>query len=614
MTTSGGTDGDGAVQSGQLRGQAETLGIVLVFAILISGAVIVVAIGSTAISDTEGQLADDRAEKAMTQFSSKAGLVALQEADTQQVDFATEQGEQYNVVDDTGWMNITWTNQTSGYSEEVMNMTLGAVVFEGDRTRLAYQGGGVFRATDAGGRMISPPEFHFREGTLTLPAINVTGGPALGDSATITRSKVDRRFPTGIGNSTNPLDNHVVTVTVKSEYYRGWGQYFEERTDGEVEYNDAEETATLLMVTPIQLTKITAASSSLSASGEFRVTGNSAMSCSVGGGNDNIFTDSYNSTNSGDYCDQLSSGATNNNGDLIYGGDINFESGAGGSGFCGEVVAGGTVSTQGGGGSPSACGDGTSGQPMVFGNINYTDTCVQCDDAIVTGYGSENKIDSVDTAGSVDWFVNNTVAEIKDSIPTGASNWKPILTDGTELDESEYYFDTMEIDPGDRVELNTTDTNIDIAVEEYIEIGDSNAELNVTGDGIVRIFVDGDGYTGDNFFMDDPSKVTAPGDNATQLRIYGKRDFEAQIGTSGGGNLAKFVGVLYAPPGLTGTGEIVLGSGEVHGGMLTGTTVIEKGSIHYDEALKKKQIIPPDANQVKVTFLHVTENEITVEG
>jgi len=503
MTTSGGTDRDSTGQPGQSRGQAETLGIVLVFAILISGTVIVVAIGSTAISDTEGQLADERAEKAMTQFSSKAGLVALQEADSQQVDFATEQGEQYTVVDDTGWMNITWTNRTTGYSEPVMNMTLGAVVFEGENTRLAYQGGGVFRATDAGGQMISPPEFHFREGTLTLPAVNVTGGPALGDSATITGSAVEREFPTGIDNSTNPLDNHIVTVTVKSEYYRGWGQYFEERTDGEVEYDDAAETATLVMVTPIELTEITAASSSLSASGEFQVKGASAMSCSGGGIDDKIYTDSYNSTKSGDYCDQLSGGDTNNNGDLIYGGDINFETGAGGSGFCGEVVSGGTVSTQGGGGSPSGCGDGTSGQPMVFGNINYTDTCNQCDDAIVSGYGSENKIDKVGTASAVNWFVNNSVAEIDDSVP--ASNRNPTLTDGTELDEPEYYFDNMEIDPGDRIELNTTDTNIDIAVRDYIELGDG-AELNVTGDGIVRIFVDGDGYSGTNFVMNDPSK------------------------------------------------------------------------------------------------------------
>ena len=59
---------------------------------------------------------------------------------------------------------------------------------------------------------------------------------------------------------------------------------------------------------------------------------------------------------------------------------------------------------------------------------------------------------------------------------------------------------------------------------------------------------------------------------------------------------------------------MTLDSGEIYGGILTGTTIIEGGSLHYDETLKNKQIIPPDANQVEVTFLHVTINQIMVEG
>jgi len=612
MRENGGDNRVGVGWRGGLRGQSEVVGALVVFAIIVGGAVLVASIGSTAITDSEETLSDQRAEKAMTQFSSKAGLVALQEADSQQINFATDQSEQFSVVEDTGWMNVTWTNQTTGYSEEVMNMTLGSLVYKGKDTRIAYQGGGVFRATETGGVMISPPEFHFRDGTLTLPAVNITGDSALGNSVTVTRSDVSRRFPTSGENSTNPLDNHVVTVTVKSEYYRGWGNYFEERTDGEVEYDDDEETATLLMVTPIELTEIKAASASLSASGEFRVTGNSAMSCSVGGGNDNIFTDSYNSSKSTDYCEQLDNGNNGNDGDLIYGGDINFESGTGGSGFCGEIRSGGTVSTQGGGGSPSSCGDGTGGQPMVFGNISYTDSCVQCSDAIVTGYGTDTKIDDIRAANAVDWYVNSTVQEI-DNSATGDSR-NPSLSDGTELNDSEYYFDTLSVGDSDEIELNTTEGNIDIGVRRNIELA-NGATLNVTGDGVVRVFVDGDSYGGTyHLDMTDPSEILTPGDNAVQFRVYGKQDFKAQIGASGGGNLAKFVGVLYAPPGRNGDAEIKLGSGEVYGGMLTGTTIIEKGSIHYDETLREKQVIPPDANQIKVTFLHVTVNEVAVEG
>lgn len=617
MVDIGGDNSRAPDRAARDRGQSETVGAVLVIAILISGATLVVAIGVMGISDTEDQLADSRAEKGMTQFSSKAGLVALEESDSQQVDFATDQNEQFRVDNTTGRMIISWKNQTTGYNETVMDIDLGAFIYDGQDTELAYQGGGVFRASSGGGVMISPPEFHFRDGTLTLPAVNVTGNAGIGGRATVTRSNVVRKFPTGIDNSTNPLDNHVVTVTVQSEYYRGWGEYFEERTDGEVEYDPANETATLLMVTPIEVTEITAASASLSASGEFTVNGNSALDCSsVGGGDDNIYTDSYNSSESGDYCDQLDSGRTGTNGTLVYGDDINIDSGAGGSGFCGDIVSGGSVTTQGGGGSPSGCGDGTGGQPMVFGNISYTDSCNSCSGAIVSGTGSVHKIDGIRKAAAVNWYVNNTVSEIEDNTPS--SNTNPTLNDGDVLSDAEYYFDTLEIGNSDEIVLNTTGRDsIDIGVGKNIKLNDS-ATLRVIGDGFVRIFVDGDGFSGTNHLkMHDNSSVLTPNDSATQLRLYGKKDFTAELGGGGSGNLAKYVGVLYAPPGINGNGEIVINGAEVYGGMLTGTTIIPSGgtgSIHYDEALQEKQIIPPDANQVKVTYLHVTVNQIAVEG
>lgn len=569
-------------------GQSEAIGFVLVFSLMIVGAIIVVGIGSTAVDDTEDQLSDQRAEKAMTQFSSKAGLVALQEADTQQVDFATDQDEQFGVVEDTGWMDIAWKNQTTGYSEQVMNITLGAVVYEGANTRMAYQGGGVFRSTTQGGQMISPPEFHFRDGTLTLPAINVTGDAALGNSATVTRRQVDRRFPTGVGNSTNPLDNHVVTVTVNSEYYRGWGEYFEERTDGEVEYDDANETATLLMVTPIEITEITAASSSLAASGDFIVDGKTPR---------DRFTDSYNSSE-GPY-DPLNPGKA---GDLIYSGDIDLSSGSGNSDFWGDIEAGGDVTVGTGG-----------GQPDVNGNISHGDLCLpspaDCDNKIIDPNGEVTKIDDIRTAGSVTWFVNNSISELEEE----ADESNPTLADGTELDNATYYFDSFVVNDGDEIEINTTENDVKIGVRENVDIGDQS-RVNVTGDGIVRLFVGGEGIGGSNELqMRKEAEILTPGDDATMFRLYGKEDFRANIGNSGKSALAKFVGVLYAPPGIGGNGEIVLDSGEVFGGMLTGTTTIEKGSIHYDEALRGTQVIPPNANQVKVTFLHVTVNEIAVK-
>ena len=42
-----------------------------------------------------------------------------------------------------------------------------------------------------------------------------------------------------------------VVVTVKSEYYRGWGTYFERRTDGDVSYDDTNQKARIRLTVPI---------------------------------------------------------------------------------------------------------------------------------------------------------------------------------------------------------------------------------------------------------------------------------------------------------------------------------------------------------------------------
>jgi hypothetical protein len=605
MRENGGDNRVGVGWRGGLRGQSEVVGALVVFAIIVGGAVLVASIGSTAITDSEETLSDQRAEKAMTQFSSKAGLVALQEADSQQINFATDQSEQFSVVEDTGWMNVTWTNQTTGYSEEVMNMTLGSLVYKGKDTRIAYQGGGVFRATETGGVMISPPEFHFRDGTLTLPAVNVTGDSALGNSITVTRSDVSRRFPTSGENSTNPLDNHVVTVTVKSEYYRGWGNYFEERTDGEVEYDDDEETATLLMVTPIELTEIKSASSSLSTSGDFNVNG--APTSRVSDADNDIYSDSYNSSN-GTYREEFVNGDTEADGDIVYAGDIDISTGAGNSEFRGDMRGGDSVTVGNGGGKPD-----------VEGNIEYTTNCnptpSDCEDRLTddTKY-DVRQIDGTATASSVNWFVDNSIEMIEDSV---VPNKTDPNTDG-EVKAGKYYFSSnLRVDSGEEFELNTSNGHIEIAVEENVSLAD-DAAINVTGDGIVRMYVGSKdtGPSGTHFYMGNETNVgNYTTDDATQLRVYGKRDFTMLMDAPNSGQkTAKFVGVVYAPPGGMGTGSVTLDTGEIYGGILTGTTTIEGGSLHYDETLREEQIIPPNANQIKVTFLHVTVNEVAVEG
>ncbi|WP_436927254.1 DUF7289 family protein [Halosimplex amylolyticum] len=235
------------------RGVSSVLGIVLLFAVVIGGTALVVSIGAAALDDTSDGLDVSRAEKSLTQFDSRSAMVALGGTSHQGVDLAAASGASYGVDGAVGWMNVTVYNETSGETKTLTNVTLGAVRYDNGDQSVAYQGGGVWKGTEAGTTMLSPPEFHFRAATLTLPIITVDGTPSLGSGATVTKADPTRvRYPnaTQDANFTNPLDNGYVNVTVRSEYYEAWGRFFVQRTEGNVSYNHTRRTARAKLVVP----------------------------------------------------------------------------------------------------------------------------------------------------------------------------------------------------------------------------------------------------------------------------------------------------------------------------------------------------------------------------
>ena len=236
------------------RGQSETVGFILIIGLVRLGSVLVATLGAIALGDTENRLTEDRAENALTQFDSKAVLVALDESDTHDVSFRSSATERdgISIDESAGWLEVTVRNRTTQNLAMTENITLGALLYEGQESRLAYQGGGVWSESRNGGEMRSHPEFHYRESTLTLPAITVEGNAVLNEDVTVERNFTWVVFPDPSDPElTNPLSNHIVNVTVGSEFYRGWGEYFSDRTEGEVELNDTAGTARLTLVTPV---------------------------------------------------------------------------------------------------------------------------------------------------------------------------------------------------------------------------------------------------------------------------------------------------------------------------------------------------------------------------
>jgi hypothetical protein len=595
---------------------------VFTFALLGAGLILFTVGGQ--LSASEQALTEQRAEKALTQFDSKAALVALGNTDTQTISFPQSGNNDITVENGTGWMRITIDNQSDGSgSKTLVNKSLGSVVYESGQTKIAYQGGGVFQRNGNNSAMVSPPEFHFRNGTLTLPIVNVSGTASIDDDATITHEKTTKEFPDrDLSKSfVNPLTEHEVTVTVKSEYYKGWGSYFEERTEGRVNYDHSRNLVNLTLVTPLNKNTLTSATASLSASGDFIISGSAAKDCN----NNKEYTNSYNSSKD-PYCSQ----SPGDEGDVVYGGTVDIAGGAGTSNINGDIVAGGTVYVSGSNGQ---------GQPSVYGNINYTVSCVasggnnnnnnnnnngggngDCTDRIEDPHGELNQINGVPSSAAIDSIVDTTIYDVRadpDNNDTGAIDGDKIDYSGgsATLTAGSYYLDNIDFDGGSAssLELNTNGGDITLAVRGDVDMP-SSTEIDVTGPNTVRMYVggesalsDGDGWTWE---MNNDAEVNVVGDKSPQFRVYGKQDFEFKLDT---GKDAGFTGAIFAPPGASGSGEVDLRSGHIYGGVLTGTTEISnQGSIHYDEALENTTVVSRSARIVKVTYLHVSTNQIEV--
>lgn len=241
------------------RGQSETLGVVLLLGMTVLSVTALAAFGGTAIDDTQHSVDVQSAEHALSQLDSRASLVALSDADSQSVSLGRGRQGTYSVDPGAGHITISHVNYTENESLELYNRSLGAVRYEAGDTTLAYQGGGVWRTRrGAGSVMVSSPEFHYRGLTLTLPILRIDGGGSIAGTAradlrgtakpTPIYPDADEYYEETGENFTNPVQNGTVKVTVQSDYYDAWANYFRTRTDGEVRTYSGNKTAVIELV------------------------------------------------------------------------------------------------------------------------------------------------------------------------------------------------------------------------------------------------------------------------------------------------------------------------------------------------------------------------------
>ncbi len=237
------------------RGVSSVLGVVMILGITVMMVTSLMVIGVVALQASQSDSKLAQMENSMSQLSSQASLVALGQSSSYQFDLGDVGTDSVRVDEDAGSMLIEMN--VSEEEDIIIYETdqLGALVFEHGDHEIAYQAGGVWARTgDDGGTMLSPPEFHYRDATLTLPIIvisgddstsgQVTGGFAQGDTTT--------EFPNVTEDLVNPVDNATVKISIQSEYHRGWYEYLEERSEGEINHEPDNQTVEMELTMPFE--------------------------------------------------------------------------------------------------------------------------------------------------------------------------------------------------------------------------------------------------------------------------------------------------------------------------------------------------------------------------
>ena len=590
------------------RAQSEVLGTVLLLGLTVAVVGTTVALGGAALDDSQRTADLQRVEGAMTQVDSKASLVAHGGSPSQRLRLGVGRNGDLRVDEGAGKVVIEVETEDGTYTNET---ALGAIVYERGDEVVAYQGGGVWRANADGAWMVSPPEFHYRGDTLTLPLVTVVGERSLSESVIVRESG---KGPTGLfesRNLSNPLLGGNVTITVESEYAEGWARFFESRTEANVTLLSSETVRVKLRTETVHPTLSTSASAvggaDIAAGGLRRLEADSYDSGSGVYGPDNVDDNAIFRTNGGFGQGRGGIGRLEEiriRGDLLMGAD-DFPSGQ----FEKKVNVSGENRTN---------VDFISLSPVSgaieqrMGRIRDLDLEEQTDKFAFDG-GTESVTEDTQFTGNLTVSDGNTLT----------------VESGTILNVS----GDLDVEDGGSLVLDADSEAVDILVGgEANVIG--TGTIQATGGDRVNLYVDGaitvgtdegdadigtasittakdtrlDIHNTGSVTLNDGANVTADLDRTKNLWFYSSGD---AIDIDGSNDRVHFTGVLYAPET-----DLVLEDSMIFKGSFTARTFeFNDGRLrlHYDEALRDSQPFGGESVPV-VSHLHVSTHRVVVDS
>lgn len=560
--------------------QSEIVSVVLILGITISGISMITLYGMPTINDMKQNAQIDRVENEFALLDSKISATALGASSTQKLSLNVNSGS-ITAENNGSWIKVVHTD-AKGNKNVLHNSSIGHIKYHNQDTRIYYQGGGVWRKQERGNAtIVSPPEFHYQGKTLTLPIINVTNTMSTaGSQQTFSVSSYNT---TRIASHSNPLRNGTVNVTVKSEVYMGWANYFNQRTQGKViDIKSNKNIVKMKLDVP---------------------TAQNINNAIVAGDTDDLtvgnkgLVDSYNSSN-GPYTVTKSDE--------------------------GNIISSGTVTLQ---GSGEVKGNVTAQEDITLQNKQSTlDGDAESNEEVIDWQNDIcNNIDGV--VGSVDCHKNIKVPEYpvadneiesmvsqvqggkndNNNIPCISGN--QIRASTCTLTAGTYYFDSTQTfsngggpNSPQQLTLDTTSGDINIVLDGSLEVGKSGS-IDYSGTNNVTFYITENLQVGNGGVIRSDANQ-----DATKMIMKIKSGNKVKIQNPG----TKVEGLVYAPGSIAtikGTGG---GETKVFGSVIADKVkVTNQGKVHFDENLK--DIVLSNAKD-KVTYIHMTENKVRVDG
>ncbi|NUB92530.1 hypothetical protein HT576_16080 [Haloterrigena sp. SYSU A121-1] len=202
------------------RGQSTLIGVVLLIGMVAAGSLGIFLIAGDAITGAEQQSEQERVEQAFVELSHTISSSLINGDTTRSMEFNAG-GQGAITKSDAGTIRIYANDEPL-----VDPLTMSAIEYEGDDGSIvAYQAGGVWREKGDQTQMLSEPAISYdkESQTLTLPVTTFEGDQELtSGKVRITNDEINR-----VTEKTH-VENSTVTLEIKSEYYLGWSQYFED--------------------------------------------------------------------------------------------------------------------------------------------------------------------------------------------------------------------------------------------------------------------------------------------------------------------------------------------------------------------------------------------------